>query len=59
MFGLHVCVCTTCVPASSGTRVTDDWELPCGYLEFNLRSLEEQPMLSTAEVSGSAISKVS
>jgi hypothetical protein len=41
---LQVCLCEG---VSSG--VTGSYELPCGYWEFNLGPLEEQPVFITAE----------
>jgi hypothetical protein len=35
---------------SSGTGITNSWELPCGCWELNLGPLEEQLMLLTPEV---------
>ena len=48
VFRLYVCLCDS---VSSGTRVTDSYELPCVFLELNLGPLEEQPVLLTTEPS--------
>lgn len=42
VFCLPVCLCEGI--RSPGTGVTDRCEMPCGWWEFNLGSLEEQPL---------------
>ena len=49
MFCLHLCLCGGV--RSPGAGVTASCELPCGYGELNLGSLEEQPVFLTAEPS--------
>ena len=57
MFCLLVCLCTVCVQClkpeegsgSSGTGIIDGCELPFGYKEPNLCSLQEQEAFLTDE----------
>lgn len=57
MFGLHVCLCTTCIPGASGgqKRGSDPSELDLEkvvslhVLEAKAHLLQEQPVFLTAE----------
>ena len=62
MFFQHECLCTTCILCLNkpeecdrsrlcGTRVLDPCKLSCKHGNYILRSLQEQPVLLTAETS--------
>lgn len=44
-----VCVVSTCMCIPPGTRVTDSYEMLCGYQESIPAPLQMQQMLSTSE----------
>ena len=49
MFCVHVCLCEGV--RASGTGVTNNCELPCGFWELNPGHLEEHLVLLTADQS--------